>query len=158
MSNRLAQRATLLAGLALAASAAGARACPPSLTVAPPPRGSAAGADGVFLTVQAVHGCHPGPLTVSGTAEGLVGGARRSVTLTLEPGAAADEYVVRRQWPTDGIWVLRLVVAQGGGHATTLVGIDAAGRVTVRQPPRRGSYREFDEADVARLLRTLASG
>ena len=134
-----------------------ARACPPSLVVEPTSDTAAAG--GAFLMVRAVPGCHPGALTVSGIAEGLVGGERRSAPLELVAGPAPDVYLVRRQWPREGVWVLRLTVTEGDGHATALVGIGRTGAVvTVRQPARRGSIHEVSEADVATLLRSLAAG
>ena len=158
-SRRFALGAAVESLVLAAALGSTASACPPSLTVATPPRGSAAVAGGAFLLVHAVKGCHPGPLTLSGTAEGLVGGERRTVALTLEPGGAADDYVVRRQWPREGVWVLRLTVAEGGGHATVLVGIGSSGAVaTVRQPPRTGAVRDPSERDIASLLRSLAAG
>jgi hypothetical protein len=142
---------TLILAAGLTATAV---ACPPSLTVSP-----AGGAAGVFLVVHAIQGCHPGPLTVTGTAEGLVGGERRSLTLTLEPGTAPDDYQVRRQWPREGVWVLRLTVSESGDHATALVGVAASGRIaTVREPSRRGTNRPVSDADVAAMLRSLAAG
>ena len=150
-----------LAGAVLLAAALiaprSARACPPSLVVEQP--SDTAAASGTFLIVRAVPGCHPGALAVSGTAEGLVGGERRSEPLALVAGSAPGVYLVRRQWPREGVWLLRLTVTEGDGHATALVGIGRTGAVvTVRQPARRGSIHEVSEADVATLLRSLAAG
>lgn len=159
MSGRThALRAAVETALFSTALAAAAVACPPSLTVAPPARGAAGGARGAFVVIHAIQGCHPGALTVSGTAEGLVGGERRSVTLSLEPGPA-DVFLVSRQWPSEGVWVLRLTVSQSGDHATALVGIGPSGRITsIRQPTRRGTSRPVADADIEAMLRTLAAG
>ena len=66
-----------------AALTAPASACPPSLTVE-----RAAPSDGAFLLLHASRGCHSGALTVTGTAEGLVAGVRRSIPLVITPGSA----------------------------------------------------------------------
>lgn len=158
-SPTFALRAAVETALFSAALAAAAVACPPSLTVAPPARDSAGGTSGAFLLVHAIQGCHPGALTVSGTAEGLVGGERRTVALALEPGAAANVYLVSRQWPSEGVWVLRLTVSDGAGHATALVGIGPSGRITaIRQPSRRGTSPAAAESDVVAMLRSLVAG
>ncbi len=147
---RAAAQSVLLA-LALASPAL---ACPPSLTVEP----AKPGQSGALLIVHAAHGCHPGALSVRGSAEGLVGGVRRSVPLDLVPAAAGD-FLVRRQWPEGGAWVLRLVVTEGGGHATVLVSLQSSGAVAVvREPPARGEIRDPTEADVTAMLRSLGAG
>ena len=67
--------------------------------------------------------------------------------------------MVRRQWPSQGVRVLRLTVSQGGDQATALVGVAASGRIaTMRQAPRRGTSRPVSDADVETLLRSLAAG
>lgn len=46
---------------------------------------------------------------ISGTAEGLVNGARQSLPLELIPVNPSEGiYAVRRQWPENGHWVLQL--------------------------------------------------
>lgn len=46
---------------------------------------------------------------ISGTAEGLVNGARQSLPLELIPVNPAEGiYAVQRQWPENGHWVLQL--------------------------------------------------
>ena len=148
---------TALAVLALVTSSTAALACPPSLTVEAASSGVAA--SGAFLVLHALHGCHPGTLAVSGEAEGLIAGARRSIRLELSPAPAAGDFLVRRQWPADGVWVLRLTVTEGGGHATVLVGIGPSGTISsVRQPPRTGTARDPSDADIAAILRSLAAG
>jgi len=136
-----------------------ARACPPSLTIERPSNSSSGDGRDAFVLVHAVQGCHPGQLTVSGTAEGLVGQERRIIQLEVAPTATPGLYRVPQQWPHEGVWVLRLVVTVGDGHATALVGINASGEVTtVRQPTREGrAIREFSDADVEALLCRLAA-
>lgn len=137
-----------------------ALACPPSISIERPARPPSAGSANAFVLVHALPGCHPGSLAVSGTAEGLVGGERRSIALDVAPTATPDLYVVRRQWPAGGVWVLRLTVTAGGGHATALVGTGASGDVArVREPTRDGgAIRDPGDADVAAMLRALTAG
>jgi len=140
--------------------AAPALACPPSIAVERPAHAAASEDSGAFVLVRAFQGCHAGTIAVSGTAVGLVDGERRSIPLRLLPTATADVYAVRRQWPSEGVWVLRLTVTVGDGHATALVGIGASGEVaTVRQPARDGrAIRDLTDADVTAMLRSLAAG
>jgi hypothetical protein len=89
---------------------------------------------------------------LSGTAEGLVNGARQSIALRFDSLARPNTYGVRRQWPTDGTWMLRISLRQ----TTALVALDAAGNVTsARIPmintrdiplPRAVTSREIDSA------------
>lgn len=131
--------------------------CPPQISIERPADTTAGDLRGAFLLVTARHGCHPGPLTLSGSAVGLVDGARRSIALELVATANPDVYAVRRQWSTEGVWVLRFVVDEGGGHVTALVGINRSGDVTtVRVPGRTGVIRDYSDEDVEALLRSLA--
>ena len=145
-----------LAALLGPALAAPARACPPQISIESP---AAASPDSAFLLVHASRGCGLGKLAVTGTAEGLVGGARRTIPLEVASTETAGVYRVRRQWPGQGVWVLRLVVRVGEGSATALVGVDASGEiVTVRQQdPARRIYPNFTDADVDAMLHSLAS-
>lgn len=66
---------------------------------------------GGVLLVQA-DGCHGPGATVSATAEGIVNGRRRSIPLRLSKvrtdAAGNVTYALRRQWPTEGTWVVSL--------------------------------------------------
>lgn len=56
-----------------------------------------------------VDGCNnPAEATVSGTAEGVIGGQRRSIPLKLEPVSQPGTFAVAPQWPAEGVWVLAL--------------------------------------------------
>jgi hypothetical protein len=151
-------RTILLLRLGLAASlipalAATARACPPQITVERP-----GAADSAFVLVHASPGCTRGALTVTGTAEGLVNGQRRSVPLEIAATQSAGVYRVRRQWPSEGVWVLRLVVHVGTGSATALVGVNASGEIAQvrQQDPARRIYPYLTDADVQAMLHALA--
>lgn len=155
MSGRIVSPIPLgLVALLAAAAATPARACPPQITVERPSVVS----DSAFVLVHASPGCVQGTLTVTGTAEGLVDGQRRAVPLEVAATGTDGVYRVRRQWPGEGVWVLRLVVRVGEGSATALVGVNAAGEVAVvrQQDPARRVYPSITDADVERMLRSLA--
>jgi hypothetical protein len=68
---------------------------------------------------------------LSGSAEGLVNGTRRTVPLRFETTANTGTFAVRRQWPAEGVWLVRITL-----HETTaLVSLDAAGNVTSSRVP-----------------------
>src|SRR5438105_10626252 len=47
---------------------------------------------------------------ISGTAEGLVDGSRRSIALRFDATGRPGVFAVRRQWPSDGKWLLRIAL------------------------------------------------
>lgn len=71
------------------------------------------------------------PSDLSGSAEGLVNGARRSIALRFDSLARRNTFAVRRQWPTEGTWLLRVSLRE----TTALVSLDAAGNVAGTQVP-----------------------
>jgi len=145
MTRRPVSRLTLVAPLLLAlavttaaarhaapASAApGARLGPPWISIEYPPSPYDRTTRDAYLLVHAFHHGTPAAFPVSGTAEGLVSGQRRSVRLAFTPTAQAGVYALRKQWPSDGAWALVISVAQGKGDlaATALVQIAENGQV-----------------------------
>jgi hypothetical protein len=89
---------------------------------------------------------------LSGTAEGLVNGARRSIPLRFDSLSRLNTFGLRRQWPSGGTWLLRI----GLRETTALVSLDAAGdptsaRVVTESStgmplPRAVAAREIDSA------------
>jgi hypothetical protein len=145
------------AALLSALAAVPAVAHPPWISVELPASPWSSATRGAFLLVHAYRGPNGAPLKVSATAEGLVDGRRRTVRIDLVQTGAADVYVLRRQWPAEGVWVLRIVARQGDGEADALVSVGASGDVvSVRVPLRDGLPRPASEAEVGELLRTLA--
>ena len=144
-----------LAALLATLTAAPALACPPQITVERP----GAASESAVVLVRASAGCQSGALTVTGTAEGLVGSQRRSMPIEVTATGTEGVYRLRRQWPGEGVWVLRLVVHVGEGSATALVGINASGEIAEvrQQDPARRIYPHLTDADVERMLRSLAS-
>ena len=137
-------RSIAIAACAVALSAAAPSFGPPWISIETPPNPYDAASRGAFLLV---HTFHHGDLVasgVTGTAEGIVAGARRSVPLTFDATSRKGSYALRKQWPADGLWML---VINTGGQAqgvTALVDIDASGEAgRVRVPTRRSGQWEL---------------
>lgn len=131
-------RLALVAPLALALAvttaarhAPPARVGPPWISIEYPPSPYDRTTRDAYLLVHAFHHGTPAGLPVTGTAEGLVDGRRRSVRLDFAPTARTGVYALRKQWPSDGAWALVISVAQGRGDvsATALVQIAENGQV-----------------------------
>jgi hypothetical protein len=164
-------RRTAVLAVAAAASLALVAATPafgpPWISIETPPNPFDASSRGAFLMV---HTFHHGDLVasgVTGTAEGLVSGARRSIPLAFDTTSRRGTYALRKQWPTEGTWML---VINTGGHAqgvTALVELSPQGDVaSVRVPTRRSNgwdlpqqvtARDIDAALQARASQTLSS-
>lgn len=163
--------AAALVGLSIAGgfaptsgAAAAERRGPPWISVEYPPSQYDRVSREALLLVHSYHHFTPVGLPVSGTAEGIVEGRRRSITLTFEPTSIAGVFALKKQWPDEGAWVLRLAVTQGTGEGNTagaLVTLDADGRVARVDVPTRqvAGYsivapRAVSDAEVEAALRT----
>ena len=95
-------------------------------------------ARGAYLMVHAFHHQLPTGFPVEGRAEGLVAGARKTVTLEFRATSKSGVYALTQQWPKDGSWVLVIDAKQGeNDRATALVEIGKDGRLSgVRVPTR----------------------
>ena len=130
-----------LVALALIASATVANATvfkwPPWLSIEAPVNPFDADARGAVLLVHAaVREGRTSAADLIGSAEGLVRGARRSVPLHFEPTSRPDVYAVRRQWPAEGTWILRITLLR---NTTALVTLDGSGNVASTRVPTRMS-------------------
>lgn len=85
---------------------------------------------------------------LTGSAEGLVDGARRSVALRFSPTGKPGVYAVRRQWPSGGTWVLRITLLS---HTTALVTLGPSGDVAAVSVPTR------TESDGMKIPRAVAA-
>jgi len=123
---------------------------------------------GAYLYVHTFHHNDAVEATLTATAEGIVAGARRSVTLDVAKTARAGTYALHRQWPAEGTWMLVVTTRQGTNDgATALVDIGPAGDVVgVRVPsrlqdglvvPTAVSRQQIDDALRARAT-TVARG
>ena len=140
--------------LALTAASAPVRAkWPPWLSIESPVNPYDASVAGAILLVHAaIRDGTPGIADLSGSAEGIVNGARRTIPLELRATSRAGVFAVRQQWPTEGTWLLRITLAS----TTALVSLDRAGRVAGvsipatyaegRPIPRTVERRDVDSA------------
>lgn len=110
---------------------------PPWLSIEAPVNPFDADARGAVLLVHtAVREGRTSVADLSGSAEGIVRGARRSVPLRFDATSRPDVYAVRRQWPTEGTWLLRITLLH---NTTALVTLDDAGNVASTRVPTRMS-------------------
>ncbi len=134
-SNRLIALTALLATTAFVSSG------PPWISVEYPANPYDNASRGAFLVVHAFHHGTPVAFPVSGTAEGLVKGARRTLSLEFKATSRPGVYAVHKQWPDDGVWTLVLAVTQGTGDGNTaqaVVELGSNGQVaSVSVPTRR---------------------
>ena len=72
-----------------------------------------------YLYVHTFHHAVPASNPVSGTAEGLVAGARRTISLEFKTTPRPGVYALRKQWPADGLWTLVIGATQGEGEHNT---------------------------------------
>lgn len=91
---------------------------------------------------------------VSGTAEGLVNGTRRSIILRFDVTGRPGVFAVRRQWPSDGTWLVRIALQ----HTTAIVTLDRSGNVaSVRVPTELASGNQLPRlVDAREIDSTLA--
>jgi len=114
---------------------------------------------GLFVVHTYIHQ-NPADLPVSGRAEGLVDGQRRSVPFTLTRSTQTGTYVVRREWGDKGIWTVLVTAmpdAKNGWRIQAVVDVGADGAVEKVSVPRDGyTPRVLTDADVERGLRDRA--
>ncbi len=131
---------TLICTLAVFASglllAAAAMAGPPWISIELPANPHDPATRHALLVVHAYHHEANVQYPVTGTAEGLVDGARRSIALTIEPTGKAGLYAVAPPRLDEGRWVLVIRLDTGNGNgATALVSLDGGTEVSgVRVP------------------------
>ncbi len=91
-----------------------------------------------YLVVHAYHHGTPTSFPVSGTAEGIVGGQRKSVPLTFERTSRPAVFALKKQWPAEGAWTLVIAVNQGTGDGVSaVVDIASSGDVAKVTVPTR---------------------
>ena len=123
------------------------------LGIGPAIAGAPKGAKKGFMAVR-VEGCpDPSRASISGTAEGLVGGRRQTVPLNLI-GLSPGVYSVPHNWSQDGTWVLHFSGSYQNLKASALVPIGPSGFM---REPSKFLPRPATAAEVDAALRTLAS-
>jgi hypothetical protein len=134
------------------------------ISIEPAPPGSKALPKDAALVLR-VGGCiKPADARVSATAEGLVNGKRRTVTLQLK-SISPGVYTLSRQWPAEGVWVLAITGTVEKLTCGRLVELGPNGNLTfqrrpgaARQPevPAKSEYRKFTAEEIGTALKTLA--
>jgi hypothetical protein len=154
-----------LATLALVAAAAFSSPSlakwPPWISIESPVNPYSVSARGALLLVHATFREGTPKLSdVSGAAEGLVNGSRRTVALRFDETPTPGVFALRRQWPAEGAWLARISLS----NTTAVVVFDQAGNVaSVRVPtetngvgdriPRAVPEREIDSTLIAMVKR-----
>jgi hypothetical protein len=141
--------AALLGASALLASSAsvharGASAGPPWISIETPVNPYDATTRGAYLLVHAFHHGDPVAVPVTGTAEGMVNGQRKSITLEFTATSRPGAYALRKQWTDAGVWTLVIMVKQHEDDvAQALVEIGADGDVSRVQVPTKPGERDY---------------
>ena len=98
-----------------------------------------------FLVVHSFHHGTPMNFPVSGTAEGLVNGQRKTVKLDFARTSRDGVFALNKQWSDQGEWTLLISVAQGPeDKVTAVVDLSRGGAAvaSVRVPTRmQNNYR-----------------
>ena len=158
------RRALTLAAIAAAGLAAPALAGPPWISIELPANPYDASTRGAFLLVHAFHHGTPVGFPITGTAEGIVNGERRTVRLEFTKTSRDGVYGLRKMWPEDGTWTLVISVSQGHNDgATAVVELDGNGNVVAVKVPTRqqGQWTvpaAVSMADIDAGLRARAGG
>lgn len=157
------RRSLLLAAALVFSVATPALAGPPWISIELPANPYNSTTKDAFCLVRVYHHGDPAYYPVSGTAEGLVNGQRRSVKLTLIDAGMPGVYAVKYQPEAAGTWALIFRVGDNDDHgtATVIVALGKNGQILSAKVPTRqdGRYqipdRVTDEV-VDRLLKEQA--
>lgn len=109
----------------------------------------------IGMAVRAEGCAEPAKVQITGTAEGIVDGARRSLPLRVVAGATPGAFAVSRDWPQQGVWVVNLTGHCGSSTASAVVPMGPNG--FVRESSQFFS-RAATAAEVDLALKTLAGG
>ena len=116
---------------------------------------------GAVLLVHTYHHGDREHMPLTGRAEGLVDGQRRSLDLKLAKSSQAGTHALHKQWGDPGIWTLLITATpenHGGGSVQAAVDIGADGGIERVRVPRTASnaYRTLTAAEIDRDLRERA--
>ncbi len=107
------------------------------------------------FAVRAENCADPAKAQITGTAEGLVNGARQSVALRLIPATGPGVYLVSREWASQGVWVVNLSGVCAGAKAGALVPIGSNGYI---RESSKFFPRLVTEGEIDALLKSLSGG
>lgn len=118
-----------------------ALAGPPWLSIELPANPYDRASRGAYLLVHTYHHGTSVGFPLTGSAEGIVNGERKSVALRFENTSRTGVYSLRNSWGNAGVWTLVITLRQSkhsGDQAQALVEIGANGEVArVRVPTRQ---------------------
>jgi hypothetical protein len=101
-------------------------------------------------------GCaEPAKAQISGTAEGLVKGARRSVILKVAAASKPGVYAVFQNWPAEGDWVVNLKGTCADASAGAVIPIGPKGFIRERS---KFFPRPATDAEIGASLKALTQG
>lgn len=160
MQRKVTKAALAAVLLTVVIAMAPARVGPPWISIEYPPSPFDRTTRDAFLLVHAFHHGTPMNFPVAGKAEGIVDGKRRSIKLDFTTTSRQGVYALRKQWPSEGNWVLAIDVTQeGNSKAGALVEIGASGEVAKVTVPtsRQDGWaipRAITAAEIDAALRT----
>jgi hypothetical protein len=132
---------------------------PPWISVELPGDPTNPASRGAVVLVRAYSCGAPTASQVTATADGIVAGERRTLELRLEPVGPTGVYAVRKQWPSEGVWVLAFRMSIGGDVSTLVtLGPDAASGGAVHAASVQVIGRKTTSSDVDSILRAAATG
>jgi len=148
----------------LLALTAFAKLGPPWISIEYPANPYDSASRGAYLLVHAFHHGTPVNFPISGTAEGIVAGARRTISLEFKNTSRPGVFALHKQWTNDGVWTLVVGVTQGDGESNTVKAVVELGTngqiASVNVPTRmQGNYLvpgRVNMADVEASLRARA--
>ena len=101
-------------------------------------------------------GCQdPAKSQVSGTAEGIVKGERRSVALAVKALSKPGVYAVFQNWPSEGAWLVDLKGICADANAGALIPIGPKGFI---RESSKFFPRPATAAEVEKSLKALTPG
>ena len=155
-------RNLLLAAFFTTVLAAPAVAGPPWISIELPANPYDRDTRGAFLLVHAFHHGTAVSAIMSGTAEGIVNGERRTIKLEFSSTGREGVRALRKMWPDEGVWTLVITASQGPEDgATAVIVLGADGEVASIKVPtiRQGEWTvpaKVSMADIESGLRGRA--
>jgi hypothetical protein len=99
----------------------------------------------------------PATSGVTGVAEGLVGGVRKTLPLRIDTTSQPGVFAVTKQWPSEGTWLLRVSL----NNTSALITVDRSGNiagVTVPTTQSSSSSMLLPRAVTAREIDAMLAG
>lgn len=155
-------RSFTLVALLSAALASPAVAGPPWISIELPANPYDRDTRGAFLLVHSFHHGTMVNAIVTGTAEGIVDGVRRTIKLEFSSTGRDGVRALRKMWPDQGVWTLVITATQGPGDgASAVIVLGADGEVASIKVPtmRQGEWTmpaPVSMADIDTGLRARA--